>query len=188
MIDVAVAWALYVLFRPAGPRRSLLAAWFRLVYTVFLGVAVIFLFLALQLATGGSDLEGLQSINASTMLALEAFNYTWLIGLTCFGIHLILIGRIMIGSRIAPRLLGIVLTVAGGAYVFDTFAYALLSNYADYENIFLVIVAIPSIIGELAFTVWLLTRAPKIAQQPRGDGETDGELPPKPASEAMAHR
>jgi hypothetical protein len=61
--------------------------------------------------------------------------------------------------RIAPRIPGILLAVAGVAYVFDTLANVLVSNYADYEMVFLLIVALPSIVGELAFTVWLLARA-----------------------------
>jgi hypothetical protein len=43
VLDVVIAWALYHVFRPAGPELSRLTAWFRLVYTVFLGVAVVFL-------------------------------------------------------------------------------------------------------------------------------------------------
>jgi len=44
ILDVVIAWALYVVFRPVSRQYSLLSAWFRLVYTVLLGVAVIFLF------------------------------------------------------------------------------------------------------------------------------------------------
>jgi len=161
VLDVVVAWALYIVFRPTGTRRSQLAAWFRLVYTVFLGIAVIFLFLALQFVGGAEFLGAFEptQLNAQLMLALEAFNYTWLIGLAAFGIHLILIGNIMLRSGIAPKGLGIVLAIAGGAYVFDTLAYALLSNYAEYEDIFVAIVAVPSVIAELAFAWWLLARA-----------------------------
>jgi bacteriorhodopsin len=61
----------------------------------------------------------------------------------------------------APRWLGIVLTVAGAMYIVDTLANALLSNYADLANLFLVLVAVPSVVGELWFTIWLLTRAGK---------------------------
>lgn len=45
------------------------------------------------------------------------------------------------------------LAVAGTAYVLDTAAVSLLSNYDSYANVFLVIVALPSVIGELAFAV-----------------------------------
>ena len=130
-------------------------------YTVFLGIAAIFLFLALQLVGGAEFLAAFEptQLDAQLMLALEAFNYTWLIGLAAFGIHLILIGNIMLRSSIAPKALGIMLAIAGGAYVFDTLAYALLSDYAEYEDVFVAIVAVPSVIAELAFAWWLLARA-----------------------------
>jgi hypothetical protein len=157
-LDVLVAWALYVVFKRVSKGVSLLTAWFRLVYTVFLGVAVIFLFLVLQMVGGAEYLAAFDAgqLDAQAMLLLDAFNYTWLIGLAVFGIHLMLVGYMMLASRIAPRILGIVLAVAGAAYVVDTTAISLLANYADYENVFLAIVAVPSVVAELAFAVWLL--------------------------------
>lgn len=54
----------------------------------------------------------------------------------------------MLQSRYAPRALGYLLIAAGAAYVTDTAANTLLGNYADYETLFIVIVAVPSIIAE----------------------------------------
>jgi hypothetical protein len=145
---------------------SLVAAWSRIVYTVFLGVAVIFLFLILELVSGAEFLNAFNQgqIEAQVALAAEAFNYAWLIGLVSFGIHLIIIGYLLVSSRWAPRVLGIVIAVAGTAYVLDTLAYSLLSNYAEYSNVFLAIVAVPAVIGEFAFTIWLLMRGGKQQQ------------------------
>ena len=52
----------------------------------------------------------------------DIFNIIWLIGLFFFGIHLILLGKI-IGR---PRLIGIFLTLAGIMYMVDTGAHFLL--------------------------------------------------------------
>ena len=163
IIDVVVAWALYIFFRNVGRDLSLLAAWFRLVYTVFLGVALIFFFQALQLLSGADYLTAFNpgQVNAQALNALEAFNYTWLIGLVCFGIHLVLLGYLIVKSGYTSRILGYVLMVAGAAYVIDTGAYALVANYADFENAFLVMVALPSVIGELWLGLWLLLKAGK---------------------------
>ncbi len=160
-VDVVIAWALYVVFKAAGRDISLLTAWFRLVYTTLLGVATIFFFVVLQLVSGAGYLSAFDQgqLDAQAMLALQAFNYAWLIGLFCFGLHLALLGFMILSSGIAPKWLGIVLALAGAAYVIDTLANALLSNYAEYETIFLTMVALPSVVAELAFTVWLLARA-----------------------------
>ncbi len=160
VVDVLVAWALYILFRGLSRDMSLLTAWFRLVYTVFLGVALIFFFVAIQLLSGADYLSAFDpgQVDAHALLAVDAFNYTWLIGLVCFGVHLILLGYLVVASGWTTRALGYVLMVAGAAYIFDTLARAVIADYADFENLFLAIVAIPSVIGELWFTVWLLRK------------------------------
>jgi hypothetical protein len=160
IVDVVVAWALWVLFRDVARELSRLTAWMRIVYTVFLGVALVFSLVAVQLIGGAAYLGAFDQgqIDAQVMLMLDAFTYAWLIGLAAFGFHLILLGYMVLATGAAPRVLGIVLAIAGTAYAADTVAHALLSNYTDYENLFLALVAIPSIVGELWFTVWLLTR------------------------------
>ena len=95
VVDVAVAWLLYIVLKDVNRDLSLLTAWFRLVYTVFLGVALVFFLLVLQLVDGADYLGvlGADQTDAQVMLYLDAFNYTWLIGLVAFGIHLILTPR-----------------------------------------------------------------------------------------------
>ncbi len=161
LIDIVVAWALYVFFRPERRDLSLVAAWCRLVYTVFLGVAAIFFFQALALYESPAMVDSVEASvrNAQALVALETFNSAWLIGLAAFGLHLVVIGFLMVGSARAPRWLGYLLGIAGVAYVVDTMANALLANYADYAGAFLAMVAVPSIIGEGWFGLWLLTRA-----------------------------
>jgi Domain of unknown function (DUF4386) len=141
----------------------LLTAWFRLASTALLGVALIFLFPVLRLVSGAGYLTALEAgqLNAHVTVFLEGFNYAWLIGLVCFGIHLALLGSLVLTSGHIPKALGVLLILAGAGYVIDTLANALLANYGDYETTFLLIVAVPSLIGEFAFTVWLLLRGGK---------------------------
>ena len=163
LVDVVVAWALYELFKRANPSLSLVTAWFRIVYTVFLGVAAIFFFQALQLLGDGEFLSvfSTEQLNAQALVALDTFNSTWLVGLAAFGVHVVLLGALVVTSRWAPRALGYVLIVAGLAYVADTVAHALLSNYGDYEALFIAIVAVPAVIAEGWFGLWLLLRGGK---------------------------
>ncbi len=162
-VDVVIAWALYVFFRGVSRDLSLLTAWFRLVYTIILGIALVNLFFVLQLLSGAEYLTAFETgqRDAQVTLFLDAFNYAWLIGLACFGIHLILLGPLILRSGSIPRVLAFLLMLAGAAYVLDTLANALLADYADYETLFLLIVAVPSVVGELSFAVWLLARGGK---------------------------
>ena len=43
-------------------------------------------------------------------------------------------------------------------YMVDTAAHFLLSAYNAWAPVFLALVAIPSIIGEMSFAVWLLVK------------------------------
>ena len=144
VFDVVVAWALLELYKDHV--LSVLSTLFRMMHAAIMGVAVFALVVALS-STGSQDILKQAGI----------FNIIWLIGLFFFGVHLILLGRI-IGR---PRLIGIFLVIAGAMYMVDTSAHFILPDYEKYASIFLALVAIPSIVGEMAFSVWLLVRGGK---------------------------
>ena len=167
VIDVVVAWALFVLFREKDRDLSLVSAWFRLAYTVMLGVAAVFLVQALQLLDGSSFLGGIdsESLQAQALVSLDTFEAAWLIGLVAFGLHLVLLGVLLVRSQTAPRMLALLLVVAGAAYVTDTAAHFLLGNYEQYGSVFLAMVAVPSVVAEGWFALWLLSKAGRNARQ-----------------------
>ena len=160
VIDVPIAWALYVFFKPVSQDVSLLTAWFRLVYTAFLGVALVFFFMVLELLGGADHFAAFDAgqLDAQVMLFLDAFNFTWLIGLAAFGLHLLMLGYLVLQSGATSRVLGYLLMLAGVAYIVDTVANGLLADYDDYETLFLVMVAVPSVVGEMWLGLWLLFR------------------------------
>ncbi len=168
VIDVVVAWALWVLFRPVHRDLSLLAAWFRLTYTVVLGAALGFLYAALWL-TGAPDALG-EANDDAILLALQTFDFTWVAGLAAFGAHLIVVGVLMLKAS-GPRWIAWLLLAAGAAYIVDAVAHLVLANYEASANLFLVIVALPSVIGEMSFAVWLLLMASGRRATPVRDGE-----------------
>ncbi|MGC9343713.1 MAG: DUF4386 domain-containing protein [Bacteroidales bacterium] len=86
-----------------------------------------------------------------------SYNIIWLIGLFFFGIHLILLAGIL-GQ---PRLISLFLILAGIMYMVDTGAHFVLPDYDRYDSIFLAMVAIPSIGGEMALSIWLLIKGGK---------------------------
>lgn len=141
VFDVVVAWALYELYKDHP--LSKLSTYFRMMHAAIMGVAIFELPVVLA------------STNSEEILKqIEMFNYIWLIGLFFFGIHLILLGRIM-GK---PKIITLFLVIAGMMYMIDTGAHFLLENYQNYQSIFLAMVAIPSIIGEMSLAIWLLLK------------------------------
>lgn len=157
VLDVVIAWALHVVFRQVNRDISLVSAWFRLIYTALLGVSLVSMFQVLEILDGESlGFLTADQVNAETMTALASFESTWLVGLVAFGIHLVLLGVLILRSGIVNKALGYVLIAAGVAYVFDTVAQGTLSDYDSVASIFLVAVALPSMIGEGWLGVWLL--------------------------------
>ncbi|MFZ2015362.1 MAG: DUF4386 domain-containing protein [Nocardioides sp.] len=156
VIDVVIAWALWVLFRPVHRDLSLLAAWLRLTYTVVLGAALGFLYAALWLsATPGALSDGQDD---AVLLALQTFDFTWVAGLAAFGVHLVVLGVLLLKAR-GPRWVAWLLMAAGVAYVLDTVAHLVLADYEASADLFLALVAVPSVVGEMSFAVWLLLLA-----------------------------
>ena len=164
IIDLLLVWALYLLFKPVNRDLSLLAAWLRLVNATIFGVALYHLFGVLELL-GGADFLTVfnkDQLYAQVMLLLDAFNSTWLVGLVFFGLHLFFLGYLIIKSSYVPGIIGILLVVAAFGYLIDSFANFLLPSYDDYKDIFLLIVVVPGIIGELSLTFWLLIKGIKV--------------------------
>lgn len=153
VVDVVIAWALWVLFRPVHRDLSVLAAWLRLTYSVVLGAALGFLYAALWLSAAPQALG--DSHDEAVLLALQTFDFTWVAGLAAFGAHLLVLGVLLLRAR-GPRWIAWFLLAAGAAYVVDTVAHLVLTDYEASADIFLAIVSVPSIIGEMSFAVWLL--------------------------------
>jgi hypothetical protein len=159
LVDLVLAWTLYLLLKPVNKEISLLTAWFRLLNAGIFGVALFHLFNILPLINANKfSLFVAKDRFNQVALSLDAFNHTWLIGLVFFGIHLLLLGYLIIKSDYIPGILGVLLIIASLGYLTDSFAYLLSSDYSEYKSIFMLIVAIPGVIGELSFTLWLLSR------------------------------
>lgn len=164
IFDVVLTWALYIIFKPVNHSISLLTAWFRLINCTIFGIALYNLFYVLKLLSDAPYLKvfDIAQLQAQAMLSLEAFNYTWLIGLIFFAFHLFLLGHLIVKSVYVPSIIGILLILASLGYLTDSFAYFLMPNYEKYKTIFLVIVAVPAFIAELSFAFWLLLKGNKI--------------------------
>lgn len=59
-----------------------------------------------------------------------------------------------------------VLIAAGAAYVVDTVAHTAVADYDSVAAVMLAVVALPSVLGEGWFGLWLLTRAGRRIQRP----------------------
>lgn len=168
ILDVVIAWALFVLLKPVDKNLSLLAAWFRLAYAAITAAVLYQLVSVLELLGGDDYLTAFDSsqLQALALQTLNGYDYGFLIGLAFFAVHLLVLGYLVFKSGYIPRIFGVLLVVASFGYVLDTFANILLSSYADYETIFTVIVSVPGFIAEVALMLWLLIKGRTIPELP----------------------
>jgi len=161
--DVVVAWALYIFFQRTSRELSLFAAWFRLVYVAIAAAALLNLLVVLKLVDGTGYSTALESMqrDAEAMLSLDAYNYGFFLGLVFFGVHLLLLGFVMVKSDYAPSLLGFLVVLAGLGYVLINLARVVLPNYRDYEDLFLLLLVVLAVPGEFGLIGWLLWRGGK---------------------------
>jgi uncharacterized membrane protein YhdT len=154
VLDVVVAWALARYLSPVHAGLARLAGWFRLAY------AAVFLVALSQLAgiprllagDGYGDAFTPAHLQGEALMHVEAFHDTFFAGLVLFGVHLVLVGHLVWRSGTMPRLLGVLLVVAGSGYVFDTVA-ALLVPEPSF------VVSNVTFLGEFLLALWLVVRS-----------------------------
>ena len=155
ILDVVVAWGMYVLLRPVNERAVLMVAWLRVVYAAVFAYALLNLFDVAQLLNGASAAT-LQSDQLHTQVAtsISAFRNGWDLALAIFGLHLVGLGCLLYRSADFPRFLGALVVVAGTGYLADSFGRILVPGYALTISTF-------TFVGEALLIVWLFKLAIK---------------------------
>ncbi|TDO35174.1 uncharacterized protein DUF4386 [Kribbella sp. VKM Ac-2527] len=83
------------------------------------------------------------------LLEIDAFTDLWGLGLGLFGCHLLVIGYLAYRSGYVPRVLGVLLAVAGLGYLADLGPWSEISTY--------------TFIGEFLLALWLVIRGRRVA-------------------------
>ncbi len=148
ILDIVVAWALHGLFGLVDKARSLIAAWFRLVYSAILAGSLMFLLPVL--------LDGDLQNPGLAALCFKCFLGAWSLGLVVFGVHLVLLGTVVIKSGFVPKLIGRLVLFAGLCYSLTNFADLVLPAYGPYKNVVEMVLVLPMALGELVLAVWLM--------------------------------
>jgi len=151
--DVLLAWTMYIFLKPVNASLSLLAAWFRIVYTVLAIVALFNFVYAFQVVNmpafeaSYKNEQVLQLINARRF----AMNLAYII----FGSYLILLGVLIYKASYIPKVMGVLITLAGVAWIIISLQPYFFKNYdLSWMMIFSV--------GELFFAIWLLVKGSRI--------------------------
>jgi hypothetical protein len=156
-LDIVVARALRLFFAPVHHGLASVAAWLRVSYAAIFAVATSQLFVALRLLENGRHLTGfaLDHRRTEALRRIEAFQDIWRISLVLFGLHLVLIGYLAYRSGYVPRVLGVLLAIAGAGYLVDSLGGILSKSYP-------VNVSSVTFIGEAVLLGWLLVKGRRI--------------------------
>ena len=160
--DIIVAWALFVFFKSVNGNVSLLTAWFRVVYTAIALSALLNLITVHRIAISNQDvflkLLGPDQLNAQVLLLLKAFKSGFHFGIVFFGIHLLLVGYLIIKSDDVPTLIGVLVVLSGLGYVTTGIEpYLFRSIHVDFAKY--------TFYGELVFMLWLFIKGSRIKSQ-----------------------
>jgi hypothetical protein len=145
LLDVIVAWALYIILIPADKKLSAITAWLRVIYGVIFAFAIFQLPLALNV---------ISTDNIQAMSYLKAFQSIWDKALILFGFHLLLLGYLAFRSGYVPKWLAVFLVLAALGYIIDGFGKWFSPAYN-------VSIAQFTFIGEVLLIFWLFWKGVK---------------------------
>jgi hypothetical protein len=151
LLDVAVAWALLRFFEPVDGSIARLTAYLRIAYAAAFLVAISQLAGVPRILESGGGAFSTDQVQALALARVETFHDIWFASLVIFGAHLAALGLLIIRSAAAPRIIGVLLVVAGAGYVFDT-VHDLVS-----PNTTLTVSSV-TFLGEFLLAIWLVTR------------------------------
>ena len=159
LCDVAVAVMLYVLLKPVSRTGALIAAGFRLTGTAIYGVNLLNYLAAILVLGGAEYLRTFEpgQLKSLALLFLDIHRHGYDLGLVFFGLHCLFLGYLLFASDLFPRILGVLMVLAGIGYVVGSFTLFLAPEYsATVAPIY-----VAPLVGELSLGLWLLIKGVK---------------------------
>jgi len=152
---LAATLLVYDLLKPVNRNVSLLAAFFSLAGCATGALSFVFQLAPLAVLGGGEYLSvfTIEQRRALAYLSLRVNAQASIISFEFFGLHCFLIGCLILRSTFLPRLVGVLMTLAGLGWLTSSLANLLSPPFARYLSYYIVV---PGALGELSLTIWLL--------------------------------
>ncbi len=153
-VAIFLVLALYRLFKPVNEKLAVLVVILGAVVSVPIAFLNVVSEIAALILVSGADflsVFGRQELDALAYLFLRLHEEGLVVTSIFWGLWLFPFGMLVIQSGFVPRVLGVLLIVAGSAYLASSFASLVLPRYAGLVDRFTMVLAF----GELPFTLWL---------------------------------
>jgi hypothetical protein len=160
---VPLLWIEYLLLRPVSKQLVLLAVLFNLVSLAVEAISKLFLLVVMPTLRNADYLRAFepQQLQVLASLALKSHGIAFNIALIFFGFTCLVNGYLIFRSGYLPKLIGILMQLAGLSYLTACFAALFAPTFAD---LIIPAVLIPPLIGESSFCLWLLVKGVNIAK------------------------
>lgn len=150
--DLPVMIIFYFLLRPVSKKLALLNLSFNLIQTAILALNKLNLLVALFFLGDAGYLKSFspEQLHTLSYMAIKTHDFGFGIGLIFFGFVCLFEGYLIFRSGYFPKILGILMSVAGICYLANSFAMLIAPELAG------VALLIPCFIAELSLSLWLI--------------------------------
>ena len=152
--DVGVVAIFYRLFRPVSPLLALLTTALRLSADAVLAANLVLGYAPLVLLGASPYLQGLghDQLAASALLILDLHETAEVINMAIFGFYCLFFGKLITMAGFIPRILGVLLVIAGWCYLIFTFSHFLDLKFGGQLVPF---IFMPGLLAEASLAFWL---------------------------------
>lgn len=153
----ALTLILYLLLRPVSRNLARAAVYFNLVCIAVEAVAAVSLAATLHPLSSATYLNAFtpEQIHALSMLSIRAHGVGFGIALIFFGVECVILGLLIYRSAYMPRVIGVLMQIAGVCYLVNSFAMLLSPRLS---SLLFPMILMPALIAELALALWLLLK------------------------------
>jgi len=154
---IPVTLILYVLLRPVNRDLAFLTVLLNLVQDAIGGMNALSTYAPLQLLSGAGYLTVMsrEQLQALALLSLKAHEVGFAVALLSFGVCCVILGYLIYKSGFLPKILGVLLALAGLAYFVNSLVVILAPRTAATMFPWIAPVAF---VGELSFALWLTVK------------------------------
>jgi hypothetical protein len=156
-------WIEYLLLRPVSKHLVLLAVFFNLVSLAVESISKLFLLVVMPTLGNADYLKAFEprQLQALAYLALKSHDVAFNIALIFFGCTCLVYGYLIFRSGYFPKLIGLLMQMAGLSYLTACFAALFAPAFSD---LITPAILLPALIGESSFCLWLLLKGVDIAK------------------------
>jgi len=162
VFDIPVIVVLYLLLKPLNKGLALTATYINLIQTAVLVANKLNLLVPLFLLGGSSHLTSFSAAQLQSLsyLAIKAHTYGFAVGLIFFGVACVLRGYLLFKSGYVPKILGVLMLLAGLSYLINSFTLLLAPSFAAVLSPGILL---PAFVGELSFSLWMIVKGIDLA-------------------------